>query len=131
MDIVVDTSVLIAVITNEANKGQVVELTKGYNLITPPSVHWEISNAFSAMLKRGRINLSEAQEAINVYYQIPLRFAEVELHESLVIASELNIYAYDAYLIRCALKYEASLITLDSGLKTAAKRKNIDVMEIQ
>jgi predicted nucleic acid-binding protein len=130
MDIVVDTSVLIAVIINEPDKEALIELTKGHNLITPPSVHWEVSNAFSAMLKRRRIKLSEAQEAINIYYQIPLRFADVELLESLVLASELDIYAYDAYLIRCALKFGAPLLTLDSGLKTAAKRKNVEVMEI-
>lgn len=52
MDIVIDTSVIIAVIANEPEKGDLVELTKGANLIAPLSVHWEIGNAFSAMLKR-------------------------------------------------------------------------------
>ena len=35
--------------------------------------------------------------ATEVYHRIPIRFAEVELEDSLKLAAELNIYAYDAY----------------------------------
>ncbi len=52
MDIVLDTSVIIAVIANEPEKRVLIRLTKGAELIAPQSVHWEIGNAFSAMLKR-------------------------------------------------------------------------------
>jgi hypothetical protein len=55
MDIVVDTSALIAVIANEPEKPTLVELTSGADLIAPGSVHFEIGNAFSAMLRRRRI----------------------------------------------------------------------------
>jgi predicted nucleic acid-binding protein len=57
LNIVVDTSVIIAVISNESQKDRLIELTKGADLVAPPSVHWEIGNAFSAMLKRGRLTL--------------------------------------------------------------------------
>ena len=66
MDIVVDTCVIIAVIANEPQKDALVELTRGTDLIAPHSVHWEISNAFSAMLKRKRITLEQALRAIDV-----------------------------------------------------------------
>ena len=130
MDVVVDTSVIIAVSANEPQRGKLIDLTKGADLIAPPSVHWEICNAFSAMLKRSRVTLAQALQAIEIYRQIPLRFVDVELDESLVIAAQVDLYAYDAYLIRCALKYNASLISLDKGLLQAAQQANAKVIEV-
>ena len=130
MDIVVDTSVIIAVIANEPEKEALVELTKGANLIAPHSVHWEIGNAFSAMLKRERIRVEQAIQAMRLYQQIPIRFVDVELEESLKIADTLGIYAYDAYLIRCALKYKSPLISLDRKLVNAAKEMKARVIEV-
>lgn len=131
MDIVVDTSVIIAVIANEPVKGQLVALTQGADLIAPTSVHWEIGNAFSAMLRRNRVTLHLALQAMDIYQRIPLRFVEVELNESLKIAAELNIYAYDAYLIQCALKYNAPLITLDQSLVRMAREKRAQIIEVK
>jgi predicted nucleic acid-binding protein len=42
----------------------------------------------------------------------------------------LGIYAYDAYLIRCGLKYTAPLISLDQGLVEAARRMGVNVVEV-
>ena len=130
MDIVVDTSVIIAVIANEPEKEALVEVTTGADLIAPHSVHWEIGNAFSAMLRRERIRLEQAIQAIQLYQQIPIRFVDVELEETLRIADTLGIYAYDAYLIRCALKYKSPLISLDRNLVNAAKEMKARVMEV-
>jgi len=52
------------------------------------------------------------------------------LEESLKIAAELNIYAYDAYLICCALQYNSPLISLDKALQRIAKAQNIQVIEV-
>ena len=62
---------------------------------------------------------------------IPIRFVDVELEESLKIAGTLGIYAYDAYLIQCALKYQAPLISLDGNLMSSAKRMKAKVMEVK
>lgn len=51
MNITIDTSALIAVISNKKNKSKIIELTVGATLNSPISVHWEIGNAFSAMFK--------------------------------------------------------------------------------
>ena len=130
MDTVVDASVIIAVIANEPTKNQLIKLTQKADLIAPASIHWEIGNAFSAMLKQNRITLYQARQALNAYSQIPLRFVNVELEESLKIAAELNIYAYDAYLICCALQYNSPLISLDKALQRIAKAQNIQVIEV-
>lgn len=131
MDIVVDASVIIAVVANEPTKDMLIKLTSGADLIAPHSIHWEIGNAFSAMLKRDRTTIELALKALEAYRRIPLRFVDVELERSLEIADRLDIYAYDAYLIRCALRYKSPLISLDRGLVEAAKRMKTKVIEVK
>jgi predicted nucleic acid-binding protein len=130
MQIVIDASVLIAVITNEADKQKLIQRTEQAELIAPLSVHWEIGNAFSAMLKRQRVTLEQVVKAIQAYLQIPVRFVDVELIDSIAIANELNMYAYDAYLLRCAERYRSPLLTLDQKLIISARSRKIPVLEI-
>jgi len=130
MDIVVDTSVLIAVISNEAQRDRLVEATKGADLLAPASVHWEVGNALSAMLKRRRISLSDALEAIRAYQRIPVRVVDIEIEEAIKTAAMVGVYAYDAYIIRCALKHNAPVLSLDHGLRDAAQRAGASVVEM-
>ena len=44
MDVVTDTSVIIAVITNSPEKDALAEVTRESALVAPASVHWEIGN---------------------------------------------------------------------------------------
>ena len=85
MLIVIDTSVVIAVITNEKHKNELIKHTIGADLISPPSLHWEICNAFSAMFKRKKITLNQAKDAIEYYLKIPIRFIDIELKNVLTI----------------------------------------------
>ncbi len=131
MKLVIDTSVIIAVLANEPIKKKLIRLTKGAELLAPKSVHWEIGNAFSAMLKRKRIEISKVIKAIQLYDSIPITFIDVELEESLLIVDKLNIYAYDAYLIACSLKNHCPLISLDNGLIQAAKNFGVNTVEVE
>lgn len=130
-NIVIDTSAIIAVIADEPEREILIEQTRGADLIAPASVHWEIGNALSAMFKRQRVSLKQALEALSIYGEIPIRYVDVELDPSLRIAEDLNIYAYDAYLIRTALKYRSPLLTLDRQLIEWAKAMKAEVMEVQ
>ncbi len=129
MEIIIDASVVIAVIVNESQKSALIEKTREVDLIAPAFIHWEIGNAFSAMLKRKRITVNQAMRAIQGYQKIPIRFVDVELSDTLELAAELNIYAYDAYVLRCAQKYRAPLLTLDDQLLRLARKKGISVLE--
>jgi predicted nucleic acid-binding protein len=131
MNLVVDTSVIIAVIANEPEKATLVAQTQGADLFAPRSLYWEVGNAFSAMLKRQRITLEQAKAAIEVYKQIPLNLLEIDLAQALELADRLHIYAYDAYLIACALNLNCPLLTLDGGLSYAAKAAGVDVLEVE
>ena len=95
------------------------------------SIHWEIGNALSAMFKRQRITLEQAKAALQIYRKIPITFVDIQLESAVEIAKQLNIYAYDAYLITCALQHHAPLISLDKGLIKAAKLLKITVLEIE
>lgn len=61
---------------------------------------------------------------------IPLRLVEVDLAKSIEIAKEYNIYAYDAYFLKCARNYKSPLLTLDQGLSDIAKQMNINLKEV-
>jgi len=131
MQLVVDTSAIVAVITNEAHKDQIIHLSKGADLLAPFSLHWEVGNAFSAMLKRHRLALEEAQRALRAYSEIPIRFSDIELDVALELAARLNIYAYDAYIIACAIKHRCPLLTLDASMVNAAAEVGVTVKEVE
>lgn len=82
------------------------------------------------MLKRKRITMEQAHQALDIYKTIPIRFVEVELAEALEISDELGIYAYDAYLLRCALRYKMPLLTLDKDLLVYAAQKGVRTLEV-
>ena len=131
MNLVIDTSVIIAVIANEPQKPLLIQRTRDFVLVAPSSVHWEIGNAFSAMLKRKRISLSEANTAIEIYRQIPLNLIAVDLLVALDLASNHNIYAYDAYIMACALNQNCPLLSLDKGLLHAAKLAGVETLQVE
>jgi len=130
VNLVVDTSVILAVLTSEPERASIVKLTQDANLIAPASVHWEVGNALSAMLKRKRLSLAEAHSAVASYAKIPIRFIEIGLKESLGIASKHNLYAYDAYVIACAQSERCKLISLDAGLLKAATAAGVAIVEV-
>ncbi len=129
MDLVVDTSAIIAVIANEPEKPVLITKSQGYDLVAPYSLYWEIGNAFSAMIKRGRITLEQATAAIEIYKQIPIDLVDVDLKQALEIVDKHKVYAYDAYMIVCALDRDCPLLTLDGGLVYAAKAAGVEVWE--
>ena len=44
---------------------------------------------------------------------------------------KLNVYAYAAYVIDCALKRKAPLISLDGGLLEACRRAKVEIIEVK
>jgi predicted nucleic acid-binding protein len=130
VELVVDTSVLIAVLTGEASRDRLIQRTQGAELLAPGSVHWEIGNVFSALLKRRRLKLAEVQLALAAYAQIPIRFVEVELAAALELADRFALYAYDAFLMACARRQQAPLLTLDARLGRAAQEAGVKVLEV-
>ena len=126
MYITIDTSALIAVIGNEPPKWAIVDVTTGCSLYAPTSVHWEIGNAFSAMFKKGTLNIAAAKLALDAYEEISIRFVDI----SLELSSALGIYAYDAYLLQCAREMSTPLLTLDKSLQHHARTLGVELLEL-
>jgi len=131
MNLVVDTSVLVAVLVSEPEREKIIKLTSGVDLLAPGSVHWEIGNVLAAMMKRKRLELEQVPAVMKAYEQIPIRFREVDMQSAMGIASDQNLYAYDAYTIACAREHRCAMMTLDRGLSQAAKRAHVSVVEVQ
>jgi len=131
MELVIDTSAIIAVLIREPHRAALIEVTAGADLLAPPSVHWEVGNAFSAMFKRRRLTLRQAHRALEAYRQIPIRFSDVALVRALEVSTDLDIYAYDAYVIACALQHRCPVLSLDQGLVDAAARAGIATVEVE
>jgi predicted nucleic acid-binding protein len=130
MDIVIDTSALLAVIVAEPERDRIVELTSGHSFIGPGSIPWEIGNAFAAMLRQRRLGLAEAQRGLKIFDAIPLRFVKVDLNNAISIANRAKTYAYDAYFLDCAFRHTAPLLTLDRGLERAALKLGVKLLEV-
>ncbi len=131
MKITIDTSALMAVILNEPEKASILKLTNGVQLFSPESVHWEIGNAFSAMIKRKRIVLKLAQQGIKEYEAIAIKFINVDIASTMELVEKFRMYAYDAYLIKCAMQTDTPLLSLDNKLVNIAKSVGIQVLEIK
>ncbi len=130
MDVVIDTSALIAVIVGESERSRIVEFTTGNTLIGPGSIPWEIGNTFSAMFKQDRLTLDEAQKGLAIFESIPLRYVEPDFFNVLKLSKSSNMYAYDAYFLDCAIRHKAPLLTLDRKLQTAAQNINVEIVEV-
>jgi len=130
MDVVIDTSALVAVIVDEPERERIIELTAGHRLIGPGSIPWEVGNAFSAMLKQDRLTIDEARKGLAIFEEIPIRYTKPDFPHALALAHRTNMYAYDAYFLDCAMKHSVPLLTLDRKLKAVAKDLNITTWEV-
>jgi predicted nucleic acid-binding protein len=130
MDVVIDTSALVAVIVGGPERSRIVEFTTGNTLIGPGSIPWEIGNAFTAMFKQNRLTLDEAKNGLVIFESIPLRYSQTDFVNALKISKQANMYAYDAYFLDCAIRHKAPLLTLDRKLKTSANNLNVETMEV-
>jgi predicted nucleic acid-binding protein len=131
MEIIIDTSAILAVVALGPERSELIRLTRGATLVAPSSVHWEIGNAISAMFKRGAIELNDALRMVDAYAGIPIRLMEMALRQAVELSRQLNIYAYDAYVIGCAVNQRAPILTLDSVLKERARSLSLEVIEVK
>jgi predicted nucleic acid-binding protein len=130
MEVVIDTSAILAVVSEQPEKAELVRLTRGAVLVAPASVHWEIGNALSAMFKRRAVGVDTALQLLAAYAAIPIRLMDVQLEQAVELAARLNIHAYDAYVIACALNQRIPALTLDRTLALRARELNVAILEV-
>lgn len=128
MNVVIDSSAIVAVIVAEPEKDAIVAATSGHTLIGPGSIPWEIGNAFSEMIRQRRVSVSVAQRGMEILEGIPIQYVDVDMPNVLSIAAQVNAYAYDAYFLDCALRHGAPLLTLDRTLSRAAATLGVNTV---
>ena len=129
MNLVADTNIFLAIALDEPQKGHIIEVTSDAVLSAPEILPYEIGNALSAMIKRGRISKVEALAAEKAANLIPVRLVSIDIQKALELAIEYNIYAYDAYFLFCAKSLIQSLMSLDKRMKQVAHDLGINVLE--
>ena len=129
MKIIADTITFIAVALNEPEKGKIIGLTEGHELIAPDVLPFEIGNALTAMMKKKALKKEEVATAWEIVQQIPVDLRHTDIKSALSIAIKFNLYAYDAYFLECAENLKSPLLTLDIGMQRVAREIGILVLE--
>jgi predicted nucleic acid-binding protein len=129
VQLVIDTSALMAVLLEEPQRPALVAATSGAVLLASASLPWELGNALVATVRRRRLSAAEAAEAWAAYEAVPIRLVEVDIGEAVATAIELGLYAYDAYVLVVARSRRLPLLTLDQRLGAAAARARITLVE--
>ncbi len=129
MKIVADTNTFIAVALNEPEKDMIIRLTEEHEVVAPEVLPFEIGNALTAMMKRNALEADEVVLAWDMVQHIPVDLRPIDIRAALDIATQYNIYAYDAYFLECAHNLRSPLLTLDGHMKEIAQKIGIQVME--
>lgn len=129
MVFLIDTSAVLAVALGEPEREWLIQATDAARLAAPTVLPYEIGNALSAMVKRGRLSVSQGSEAYRLARRIPVEMVEVNVERALRLAMEQEIYAYDAYFLYCAQSVGLPLLTLDRSMQRMAAELGIETLE--
>ncbi len=129
MKIIADTNIFIAVALNEPEKGRIIRLTEGHDLIAPDILPFEIGNALTAMMKKTALKKDEVLAVWELVQQIPVDLRHTDIKSALKITIKFNLYAYDAYFLECAFNLRGPLLTLDLGMQRVAREIGITILE--
>ncbi len=58
-----------------------------------------------------------------------VKLCDVDIAAALRLATANNLFAYDAYMLQCAVENAASLVTLDKQLAKAGRLIGLDIVE--
>ncbi|MDE2726830.1 MAG: type II toxin-antitoxin system VapC family toxin [Gemmatimonadota bacterium] len=131
MNMVIDTSAIIASVMRGPERDALAEAASGHVLIAPGFVRWEVCQALSVMIRQKGIDVVEARRGMEILDNIPLRYVDVDMAQVLTIASRLKGIAADAFLLETAIRYNAPLLTLDRSLGRAAESLGIYVVRLE
>jgi hypothetical protein len=62
-----------------------------------------------------------SRKVLDGYAAIPLQLVDPSLPQAVRLCRELKVYAYDAYVIACAINQRAAILSLDNVLKGRAR----------
>ena len=128
--VLVDASAVLAIILEEPEKPSILQATSGYEAKSPGCLRWEVGNAFSALVKKKRLDEGNSLKGMSIFKTIPIQEVDVDMEKALELALRNQIYTYDAYYLIAAKKHRAELLTLDRKMIEVAKIEGIQLKEI-
>jgi predicted nucleic acid-binding protein len=133
MKIVIDASVVLAVLFCEPEREKIISLTKDCDLKSPQSLPFEIGNAISSAFKKsgGKLSLDDGLKVMQSFSSMEITLENICFERAIEISHFANIYAYDAYMIELAEREKCCLFTLDRKMKMYADYLNVKLMEIE
>lgn len=129
MRMVADTNAFLAVVLNEPERDWLIAATTGHDLISPAHLPYELGNALTALLRRKALAATQLAAVWDAVAAIPVALATIDVRAAVVLAGSHGLYAYDAYFLQCAIEARAPLLTLDKGMKRAARELKIPIVE--
>jgi predicted nucleic acid-binding protein len=133
-NVVVDASVVLSWVLPTEDTDQALSL-RSYalenpqmELLVPPTFWYEVTNVLWVATRRQRLNNYNALKALESLndFQFTVWIAEPEHCFKLSIAC--NLAVYDTAYLDIAIDKQATLWTMDQGLKKAAESLNITVL---
>ncbi|MDP2827679.1 MAG: type II toxin-antitoxin system VapC family toxin [Sulfuricellaceae bacterium] len=118
-DIVIDASSLAAVVFEEPEGESVLEHCRGFRLLAPGLVDYEMANICLMKKRRFPEMAEKISQQFENYRQLDLKRCEVELGALLVLAEKTRLTAYDAAYLWLAMESDCALSTLDKALNAA------------
>lgn len=119
--IVVDCSLLAAILFNEPSQGEALKLLSGKSLHAPNLIDHEI---ISVAVKKGeaKADQMEITRGLNSFSKLRLVRHGIDHQAQFELALHQNLSAYDAAYLQLAVALNAPLATYDRVLASAAKK---------
>ncbi|MEQ1696902.1 MAG: type II toxin-antitoxin system VapC family toxin [Hyphomicrobiaceae bacterium] len=129
MRLVVDVNVVLAVVLGEPEREWAIAAAVDCDSLAPRSFPFEIGNALTSLVKRKRLSSEDMLAAWRAAATFQVTLRDVDMSAALRLAGVHNIYAYDAYILQCAIDSRAKLLTLDQRMAAVGRSIGLDVVE--
>lgn len=119
--LVVDASVLAAVLFGEEETDLALSWMRGHALAAPQLVDYEIANIALSKLRRKQVDADAAAQSLTLFSELELARLPAPADAVFAIATQYDLSAYDAAYLWLAVQLRSPLATFDRRLGTAAR----------
>lgn len=131
--IVLDASVVLAVILDEVRRYEALAVIESSDILHAPGLlPYEVVNAISVAKEDGRLTGPGASMAIAQFIQLPWAFeahvGEVRIAAMLSLTTKHRLTGYDASYLELAMRSECPLASFDKELRAACTAEGVAVL---
>lgn len=123
--VVVDASVLAAILFNEPQAEQAIERIAGRRMLAPSLLGYELANVACVKARRAPEEKDRLTAALLLLRRLDLQQVECAPEAAYGLAVELGLSAYDAAYLYLARELGVGLVSFDAELESAARELGI------